>query len=172
MKNFIIGTIICLTSNTTSSQTPEDVLIREKIILPTIPSSVGNYANLVKSGNLLYLSGRGPLKPDGSYVTGKLGKDLTVQEGYNAARLCAIAQLAILKAELGSLSKVRRIVKVTGFVNSTDSFTDQPKVINGFSDIVSEVFGTKGIHARSAVSVASLPLGWPVEIEMIVETED
>jgi len=154
------------------SQTPEDVLLKEEIALPLISDAIGNYANLVKSGNLLYLSGRGPLRSDGTFVIGKLGKNLTAQEGYSAARLCAIAQLAVLKAELGSLSKVRRIVKVTGFVNSTDSFTDQPKVINGFSDLMGEVFGTKGIHSRSAVSVASLPLGWPVEIEMIVEIEE
>jgi len=172
MKKFIMVIIINLIGNTMLSQTPEEVLLKKEIILPLLPPALGNYTNIVKSGNLLYLSGRGPLKADGTYVVGKIGKELNIQDGYTAARLCAVAQLALLKSELGRLSKVRRIVKVTGFVNSTDTFTDQPKVINGFSDLIAEVFGANGIHARSAVSVASLPAGWPVEIEMIVEIEE
>lgn len=156
---------------TTLAQTPEALLLKKGIVLPAIPKSLGNYTSLVKVGNLIYLSGRGPLQPDGNYIIGKLGKDLNAKEGYAAARLCAIAQIAVLKAELGDLSKIKKIVKVTGFVNSTDLFTDQPDVINGYSDLMVDIFGSIGIHARSAVSVTALPSGWPVEVEMIVEID-
>jgi enamine deaminase RidA (YjgF/YER057c/UK114 family) len=123
-------------------------------------------------GNLLFLSGKGPNKPDGSYVTGKVGKDLTIEEGYEAAKLAAISHLAVLKAELGSLNKVKRIVKVLGMVNCTEDFKDQPKVINGYSDFMVEIFGEKGKHARSAVGMNSLPMNIAVEVEVIVEIED
>ena len=172
MKSIIILITIHLLRLTAFAQTPEEALAKNGITLPVLPSAIGNYTSVVKSGNLLYLSGRGPLQQDGTYTTGKLGKELNVQQGYAAARLCAIAQIAVLKAWLGNLSKVKRIVKVTGFVNCTDAFTDQPKVINGFSDLMVAVFGEKGIHARSAVGVAALPGGWPVEAEMIVEVEE
>jgi len=166
--------IICMQLFTFAAlaQAPEDILAAKSIILPTIPASIGTYNSVVKSGNLLYLSGRGPLQANGKYITGKLGKELNTQQGYSAARLCAIAQIAVLKTELGNLSKIKRILKVTGFVNSTDEFTDQPQVINGFSDFMVELLGNKGIHSRSAVGVASLPQGWPVEVEMIVEIEN
>ncbi len=111
------------------------------------------------------------MKPDGGYVTGKLGKDVSPDEGYEAARLTAIALLASLKAEIGSLDRVRRIVRVEGMVNSTPDFTDQPKVINGCSDLLVEVFGERGKHARAAVGMASLPIGIAVEIMMVVEVE-
>jgi enamine deaminase RidA (YjgF/YER057c/UK114 family) len=127
------------------------------------------YLNIVQTGNLIYLSGKGPLKADGNYVTGKVGGSLTTEQGTEAARLCAIHLLAVLKQELGSLSKVKRIVKVTGFVNSTPDFTNQPKVMDGFSLLLDEIFGDAGKHARSAVGVTSLPFGWAVEGEMIVE---
>jgi enamine deaminase RidA (YjgF/YER057c/UK114 family) len=172
MKMMIILTAISLLGFTALAQTPEELLASKGIVLPTLPKAVGNYSSLVKSGNLIYLSGRGPLQANGNYTIGKLGKDLNVQQGYAAAKLCAIAQIAVLKAELGSLSKIKRIVKVTGFVNGTGSFTEQPKVINGFSDLMVEIFGSKGIHARSAVGIAGLPSGWPVEVEMIVEIND
>jgi enamine deaminase RidA (YjgF/YER057c/UK114 family) len=123
-------------------------------------------------GNLLYLAGKGPMKQDGSVVTGKLGKDLNIEQGYEAARLTAINHIAVLKATLGKLEKVKRIVKVLGMVNCTSDFTDQPKVINGYSDLMVQVFGEKGKHARSAVGMHSLPLGMAVEVEVIVEIED
>ncbi|KYH08237.1 hypothetical protein A1704_06160 [Chryseobacterium cucumeris] len=153
------------------SQTPEEIILKKKITLPEVSISLGNYTNLVRSGNLIYLSGKGPLRSDGKYINGKIGKDLNIDQGYEAARLCGLAQISALKKELGDLSKIKRIIKVTAFVNSTDSFTDQPKVVNGYSDLMTEIFGNKGIHARSAVGVSSLPSGWPVEVEMIVEIE-
>lgn len=141
------------------------------IELPTPPAPVANYVRIVRTGNLVFTSGHGPAKPDGSYVKGKVGKDLTIAEGYEAARLTAIALLASLQKELGDLAKVRRVVKVTGMVNSDPQFTDQSKVINGCSDLLVEVFGERGRHARAAVGMASLPMGIAVEIEIVVEVE-
>lgn len=147
--------------------------LKEKGIVLTPPSApVANYVNAVRVGNLLFLAGKGPNKPDGSYVTGKVGKDLTIEQGYEAARLTAISHLAVIKQELGSLNKVKRIVKVLGMVNCIEDFKDQPKVINGYSDLMVEIFGEKGKHARSAVGMNSLPLGIAVEVEVIVEVED
>ena len=150
---------------------PEGRLQALGIVLPTPPAPVANYVRAVRSGDLVFLAGHGPLKPDGSYLLGRLGADLTVEEGYGAARLTGIALLASLKQEIGDLAKVRRVVKVTGMVNSDPAFTDQPKVINGCSDLLVEVFGDRGRHARAAVGMASLPIGIAVEIEMIVEVE-
>lgn len=141
------------------------------IALPEAATPVANYVNAVRAGNLLFLAGKGPNKPEGGYVTGKLGESLTVEEGYAAARLAGISQLAVLKAELGGLNKVKRIVKVTGMVNATPDFTNHPEVVNGFSDLMVEVFGEKGKHARAAVGMASLPRGIAVEVEMVVEVE-
>lgn len=172
MKTIILLFTITFLHFSSFGQSPEALLQSKGIILPVLPASIGNYTNVVKSGNLLYLSGKGPLQFDGKYVAGKLGKDMNAEEGYAAARLCAIAQIAVLKTELGDLSKVKRIVKVTGFVNGTALFTEQPKVINGYSDLMVEIFGRIGVHARSAIGVASLPAGWPVEVEMIVEIEE
>ena len=132
---------------------------------------MANYVRVVRSGNLLFLSGSGPKKADGSHITGKLGKELTLEEGYQAAWLTGVNHIATLKSELGNLNRVKRIVKVLGMVNSTTEFQDQPKVINGFSDLMVEVFGDRGKHARSAVGMAALPLGLAVEIELIVEVE-
>ena len=143
------------------------------IELPTPSSPVANYVNAVTtSGNLVFLAGKGPRKPDGTYITGKVGRDLTVEEGYQAARQTAINQLAVLKAHLGDLNKVKRVVKVLGMVNATDDFANHPEVINGFSDLIVEVFGTAGKHARAAVGMGSLPRNIAVEIEMIVEIEE
>lgn len=172
MKKIITLIITTFLGFAALAQTPEELLKSKDIVLPSLPAALGNYTSLVRSGNLIYLSGRGPLQSDGKYMVGKLGKDLSVQQGYTAARLCAIAQIAVLKAELGNLSRVKKIVKVTGFVNGTDVFTDQAKVINGYSDLMVEIFGPFGIHSRSAIGVASLPSGWPVEVEMIVEIEE
>jgi len=142
------------------------------IELPEVSPPVANYVNAVRSGNLLFLAGKGPLTSNGTYITGKVGDDLTVEEGYEAARLTAINQLAVLKHELGDLNKVVRIVKVTGMVNSTPDFGNQPEVINGFSDLMVEVFGERGKHARAAVGMGSLPRNIAVEIEAIVEVKD
>lgn len=130
---------------------------------------VANYVNIVQTGNLLFLAGKGPNRPEGGYITGKVGRDLTQEEGYEAARLAGIIQLSVLKEHLGDLNKVKRIVKVLGMVNAVDDFGNHPEVINGYSDLMVEVFGEKGKHARAAVGMASLPRNIAVEIEMIVE---
>jgi enamine deaminase RidA (YjgF/YER057c/UK114 family) len=142
------------------------------ITLNTPPAPVANYVNSVRSGNLVFMAGKGPTKPEGGYIQGKVGVDLTVEDGYAAARLAAIAQLSALKAEIGDLNKVIRIVKVTGMVNAAPEFTDQPEVVNGFSDLMVEVFGERGKHARAAVGMGSLPRNIAVEVEMVVEVED
>ncbi len=141
------------------------------IKLPKPSAPVANYVNAVRTGNLLFLAGKGPLKDDGKYITGKVGKDLTIEQGYEAARWVAINQLAVLKEELGDLNKVKRIVKVLGMVQCTPEFTDQPKVVNGFSDMMVAVFGERGKHARSAVGMPALPSNIAVEVELIVEVE-
>jgi enamine deaminase RidA (YjgF/YER057c/UK114 family) len=155
-----------------ASQTPEAVLARLGIELPVPGKSIANYVGATRSGNLVYLSGHIPRKADGKVVIGKLGDDFSVDEGYQAARLSAIALLATLKNEVGDLSKVKRIVKVFGMVNATGDFTSHSQVINGCSDLLVEVFGDNGRHARAACGFSSLPLGSAVEIEMIVEVED
>ena len=150
----------------------EQQLNKLGIELPETSQPVANYVNAVRTGNLLFLAGKGPRKSDGSYITGKVGSDLSLEEAQQAARLTAINQLAVLKTELGNLNKVRRIVKVTGMVNTGPDFGNHPEVINGFSDLMVEVFGEKGKHARAAVGMASLPRNIAVEIEMIVEVEE
>jgi enamine deaminase RidA (YjgF/YER057c/UK114 family) len=151
---------------------PEARLVELGIVLPSPPQPVANYVNGVRTGNLIFLAGKGPKRADGTEITGKLGVDVSIEEGYEAAKLTAINQLAVLKSMLGDLSKVKRVVKVLGMVNSDPSFIEQPKVINGFSDLIVEVFGERGKHARAAVGMASLPRAQAVEIEMIVEVED
>ncbi len=125
-----------------------------------------------RSGNHVYLSGNGPLAPDGTKTVGKVGAELDIQQGYTAARLTAINHLAVLKEEIGDLNKVVRIVKVLGLVNATTDFTDHPKVINGYSDLMVEVFGDRGRHARSAMGMGSLPWNMACEVETIVEVRD
>ena len=144
--------------------TAEQKLKQLGIDLGTVSSPVANYVNAVRTGNLLYLSGKGP----GS-VKGKLGREFPVDQGYLHARAVGLALLAVMKAELGSLDRVKRVVKVLGMVNAVPEFTDHPQVINGCSDLFVEVFGDAGRHARSAVGMGSLPMGIPVEIEVIVE---
>jgi enamine deaminase RidA (YjgF/YER057c/UK114 family) len=141
------------------------------IELETPSKPVANYVGAVKTGNLVFLSGKISKDANGKLITGKLGSELSVEEGYEAARFCGIDQLSTLKAEIGDLNKVVRIVKVTGMVNSDPNFTDQSKVVNGFSDLMVEIFGERGKHARAAVGMASLPLGVACEIEMIVEVQ-
>lgn len=137
---------------------------------PTPP--VANYVPSVRTGDLVFLSGHGPDKPDGSQVVGKVGKDITLEEGQKAARLTGISLLTSLKAEIEDLNKVKRIVKVFGMVNAASDFAEHPQVINGFSDLMVDVFGEKGKHARAAVGMGSLPGNIPVEIDMIVEVAD
>lgn len=151
---------------------PEAKLAELGIELNTPSAPVANYVNAVRVGNTIFLSGKGPLKADGENITGKVGTDLTIEEGYEAARITGINQLSVLKAELGNLNKVKRCVKVLGMVNCASDFTDQPKVINGYSDLMVAVFGEKGKHARAAVGMGSLPSNIAVEIEMIVEVYD
>lgn len=152
-----------------ASYDPEARLKELNITLPSPPQPVANYVNGVRTGNLIFLAGKGPKYPDGREMTGKLGQDVTIEQGYEGARQTAINQLAVLKVMLGDLNKVKRIVKVLGMVNCDPSFIEQPKVINGFSDLMVEVFGDRGRHARAAVGMASLPRGQAVEIELVVE---
>lgn len=172
MKNILLLVLLLIISSVIYSQTPEENLKAKGIVLSTPGKPVANYVNAVRIGNLLFLAGKGPTKPDGSNITGKVGKDLTIEQGYEAARLTAINHLAVLKAELGSLNKVKRVVKVLGMVNCTEDFKDQPKVVNGYSDLMVEIFGDKGKHARSAVGMYALPMNIAVEVEVIVEIED
>ena len=138
-----------------------------KLHEPSIPKA--NYVHAVRTGNLIFLAGKGPSNEKGESIKGKLGKDLDIDEGYAASRLVGIRQLSVLKAELGNLNKVKRIIKVKGMVNAIAEFTDHPKVINGYSDLMVEVFGERGKHARAAVGMGSLPSNIAVEIEMVVE---
>ena len=173
MKKFFLLFISSLVlSNALIAQDAEAKLKEKGIVLIAPSSPVANYVNAVRVGNLLYLAGKGPLKPDNTYVTGKVGKDLTIEQAYEAARITAINHLAVIKNELGSLNKVKQIVKVFGMVNCTEDFKDQPKVINGYSDLMVEIFGDKGKHARSAVGMYALPFNMAVEVEMIVEIEE
>ncbi len=171
MRQLFLLSFLLNLSVLTNAQDAETKLKAMKIELPVLSKPLANYVHVVRSGNLLFLAGKGPSKSDGTYITGKVGKDLTIEKGSEAARLTAINQLAVLKAELGSLNKVKRIIKVLGMVNCEADFKDHPKVINGFSDLLVEVFGEKGKHARSAVGMCSLPNNMAVEIELIVEIE-
>lgn len=140
------------------------------LTLPDAPAPAANYVPFVRSGNQIFVSGQVSAGPDG-FIKGKLGADMSVEEGAAAARRCGLALIAQARAAVGDLDKIKRVVKLVGFVNSTADFTDQPKVVNGCSDLMVEVFGEAGRHARSAVSAASLPFGVAVEIEAIFEVE-
>ena len=140
------------------------------ITLPDAPAPAANYVPFVRTGNQIFVSGQVSAGPDG-FIKGKLGADMSVEEGAAAARRCGLALIAQARAAVGDLDRVKRVVKLVGFVNSTADFTDQPKVVNGCSDLMVEVFGEAGRHARSAVSAASLPFGVAVEIEAIFEVE-
>lgn len=141
------------------------------ITLPPPVKPMGNYIPGVIVGNLLFLSGHGPIRKDGQLQAGKVGRDLSTEEAYKVAREVGINLLGSARTLLGSLDRVKRVVKVLGMVNSAEGFGDQPKVINGFSDLMVEIFGENGRHARSAVGMAGLPASIPVEIEMILEIE-
>ncbi len=169
LLHFVILLIFCVSVN---AQEVEKRLKEKGIILPENAKPIANYVSAVRSGNLLFLAGKGPLKSPGLYITGKVGPDLTIEQAYEAARLTGILQLSAIKEAIGNLDKVKRIVKVLGMVNCNADFTDHPKVINGFSDLMVEIFGEKGKHARSSVGMSSLPNNMAVEIELIVEVED
>lgn len=138
--------------------------------VPTMPTNIP-IAPWVQSGNYLYLSGMTPRDSAGNWITGKLGQDMTVEEGYQAARLVGISQIARIKAQIGDLNKVVRIVKVLGMVNAAPDFTNHPQVVNGLTELMIEVFGERGRHARSAVGMSSIPFGAACEIEVIVEVQ-
>ena len=142
------------------------------ITLPPVPAAAGNYVHAVQTGNLVYLAGKGPLaEPGKPRPAGKVPKDIPVEDAYRHARSVGLILIAVLKEFLGDLDRVERVVKVLSMVNGTPEFGDQPKVINGCSDLFVEAFGDKGRHARSAVGMGSLPSGIPVEIEAIVEVK-
>jgi enamine deaminase RidA (YjgF/YER057c/UK114 family) len=149
-------------------ETAESRLKSLGIELPAVPAPAANYVPSVRTGSLLFISGQVSIGAGEKYV-GKVGHDLTIEEGQKAARICAINLLANMKGALGSLDKVVRVVKLTGFVNCTPEFEDPHKVINGCSDLITDVLGARGKHARSAVGMATLPLGVAVEVEVIVE---
>jgi enamine deaminase RidA (YjgF/YER057c/UK114 family) len=151
---------------------PEKRLKELNIVLPAMSKPIANYVKYVRTGNLVFLSGHGPINEKGEFSTGKLGKDVTIEQGYAAARLVGLDLLSTLKdATGGDLGKVVRIVKILGLVNCTPEFADQPKVMNGCSDLLVAVFGEKGKHARSAMGTNALPNNIIVEVEMIVEVE-
>ena len=171
MKQTTILLFICILCQSALAQKVDyDKKLKELgIELPTPAKPIANYVKAVRVGNLLFLSGHGPTKLDGTNITGKVGKDLTIEQGYEAAKVTAIGLIATLKAELGDLGKVNRIVKVNGWVNCTPEFGDQPKVINGCSDFLVALFGENGKHARAAMGAVALPNNIAVEIEMVVE---
>jgi enamine deaminase RidA (YjgF/YER057c/UK114 family) len=139
------------------------------ITLPTPPQPIANYVRAVRAGNFLFVSGHGPYNDGKIKMAGKVGRELTVEEGYQVARNVGLNCLATVKAAVGDMDKVKQVVKLLGMVNCTEDFKDQPKVINGCSDLLVEVFGEIGKHARSAVGMQALPNGIPVEIEMILD---
>lgn len=171
MRTYLLLAFLLLALAATA-QDAEKKLKELKIELLKPSPPIGTYVKAVRVGNLIFLSGHGPSKLDGSMMTGKIGKDATLEQGYMAARQTAISILSTLKAEIGDLNKVKRIVKVTGLVNCTEDFTDQPKVMNGFSDLMVSLYKEKGLHARTSVGVNALPGNMMVEVEMIVEVTE
>ena len=172
MKNLLIVVFFFALTTTLAQKTDYDKKLKElgiELIAPTKP--IANYVKAVRTGKLIFLSGHGPTRADGTNITGKVGKDLTVEQGVEAARTTAIGLISTLKAELGDLNKVKRVVKVNGWVNCDSEFTDQPKVMNGCSDLLVAVFGEKGKHARTSLGTNALPTNITVEIEMVVEVE-
>ena len=165
MRSFIFILIAVLSQLIIEAQTPEERLSKLGITLSEPGEPVATYVNWRRVGNMLYIAGTA------SDVKGKVGKDLTIEEGYEAARLAGINILSVIKSAIGDLSKVRQFVRVRGMVNSSLDFFEQPSVVNGFSDLMVEVFGEKGLHARAAVGHAVLPFNVTVEIEVTVELE-
>jgi enamine deaminase RidA (YjgF/YER057c/UK114 family) len=175
LNNLLTGIVLALSVSVACAQTsdlrsPEQRMMDQGILLPAYTAPYSNYVKAVRTGNILYVAGHLPQKEDGSFIVGKMGRDLTVDEGREAARLTTINILSTLKHELGDLNRVVKIIKITGMVNATDSFLDHPKVINGASDLLVTAFGeARGKHTRVAVGMSSLPQGVPVEIEMVIE---
>lgn len=170
---YLIAALAISCFSTCYAQNEIDRRLKElgiELIVPTAP--VANYAKAVRTGDLIYLSGHGPTKADGKDIIGKVGKDLSTEQGIEAAKRTAISLLSTLKVQLGGdLGRVRRIVKVNGWVNCADNFKDQPKVMNGCSDLLVAVFGDKGKHARTSLGTNALPSNIAIEIEMIVEVD-
>ena len=169
MKNTFLLLCLLLFSGLVTearAQTPAEKLQELGLQVPEISQPIANYVKWKQVGNLLYLAGSGPK------IYGKVGADLSTEEGYAAAKATGLEIIAVLQAATGDLGRIKQFVKVLGMVNSTEDFTDQPKVMNGFSDLMVAVFGEKGKHARSAVGMAALPMNMAVEIEMIVEVEN
>jgi enamine deaminase RidA (YjgF/YER057c/UK114 family) len=171
-KTLLILASLLLTLPHTALADVEEKLEKMGIKLYPYKAPTNSYVHVVKAGKMVFTSGHGPKKADGSYVLGKVGKDLTVEEGAAAARLSGIAILSSLKHELGDLDRIKRIVKVLGMVNATEDFKQHSTVINGFSNLMIDVFGDKGKHARSAVGMQSLPIGFATEIEVVIELYD
>ena len=172
MKSYAIILSLFISFSTFGQSIDFDRKLKElgiELIPPTKP--IANYVKAVRTGNLIFLAGHGPTRADGTNITGKVGKDLTIEQGIEAARITAISLLSTLKNEIGDFKKVKRIVKVNAWVNCNSEFTDQPKVVNGCSDLLVAVFGEKGKHARAALGANALPMGIAVEIEMVVEVE-
>jgi enamine deaminase RidA (YjgF/YER057c/UK114 family) len=159
MRNVIIFLLFITSGMPALAGPPEKNLENLGIELPEVSPSIANYVSAVRTGDLLFLAGHLPRDAEGAVITGKLGADMDVEAGYAAARAAAIALMATLKAELGELDRVVRVVKVFGMVNATEDFTSHSQVINGCSDLIGEVFGEKGRHARAACGFSSLPLG-------------
>ena len=168
--NVILGAALLLPIFSSAQTTDPEAKLKElgiQLITPVPP--IANYLKAVRVGNMVYLSGHGPDKPGGGSVTGKVGKDITVEQAIDAARLTGISLLSTLKATIGDLNKVKRIVRVFGMVNAVDTFTQHPKVINGCSDLLVQVFGENGKHARTATGVAQLPFGTTLQLDIIFE---
>lgn len=171
MKILLIVGLFLFNGAVWAKDSPEQILSKLGIVLTQKGTPTANYVYAVTTGNLVFTAGHVSVDGKGQVITGKLGQNLTVEQGRNAARSAGISLLSTLKSELGDLSRIKRIVKVTGMVNATPNFNQHSQVINGFSDLMVEVFGEKGKHARSAVGMSSLPVDAAVEIEMIVEIE-
>ena len=168
----LLAFLLLLSSFTAAAQNEEQKIKELGLQLPPVSKPIANYVKYVRTGNLLFLAGHGPSKADGTNITGKVGKDLAIEQGYEAAKITALSLIATLKDALGGdLSKVKRIVKVNGYVNCLPDFTDQPKVINGCSDLLVAIFGERGKHARAAMGMVALPSNIAVEIELVVEVE-
>lgn len=173
MKIFVLFSLVMFSGLVAAQDTNYEKRLKElgiELISPTTP--VANYVKAARTGNLVFLAGHGPARADGTNITGKVGIDLTLDEGVEAARAACISLLSSLKAHVGDLNKVKRIVKVNGWVNCPDDFKDQPKVMNGCSDLLVAIFGENGKHARTSLGTNALPSNIAIEIEMVVEVAD
>ncbi len=178
MKHFVLILLVILVSCKSENTKLYDYNVEDKIkelgitLNKSSDTPIANYVKSLRVNDMVYLSGNGPKKPNGTFITGKVGTDLTIEEAYEAARIVAINQLSNLKTEIGDLNKVERIVSVFGMVNCATNFTKHPQVINGYSDVMVAVFGERGKHTRSAVGMSSLPFNIACEVEMIVKIKD